>query len=721
MHVARDAEFCYLDAEKCPVTGLPVRPRPDWTFFTQDGHYTGYITQIGSTIFIYKAVGLPQPEDSPHSAAHVHRFLAENLPPGEKFYAVFDYSELVSPPVANRLRVLQELEQLKPKIHLIVFFGMSGRVRTIVQVAFFLSRMSRRMFVCSGYVEALRTIQTNITLRGIHNNPVDCADADVALLLRLLSQLVWEEDYTLEVPSLPAGHRLSVAFRAIEVLRDDFRSLQAENRQKQEHLAQANRIKDEFIANMSHEMRTPLNGILGAVQLLQLSNPSERQRYYLKILHESASSLLSGINDLLDLAALDSGRMQKKCRRIQLRTFFAGALGMFEPTAAGKGVVLDLQIAEAVPDAVMGDDDRIRQIVLNLLANAVKFTQRGRVVLHVSTAERIDDTVLLHIQVRDTGPGIPVAWQSRIFERFEQIDSDSEAAFGGTGLGLSISRELAHFLGGDVVLQESDAGGSCFLLQVPVQLASQLVTTEPQSDVGQERPQFSACMLVVDDNEVNRLVLSGLLNSCGISTIESSSGSDALEKIEEYDVDGVFLDCKMPGMDGYATAEAIRARKDAKRSLPIAAVTAYTEPKFADQAEIAGMDAILQKPVRREQLLLLLERWCVPHCAQGTAGWTVDVNNGQFQRAIQTRLRKAREQDIPDLYTAVEAGDRETVGRIAHGLYGVLAQIAAEEPAQRIREIETALSQGENALTIRLRITIFEQSLHYWCETSFAV
>ncbi|AFG36360.1 ATP-binding protein [Spirochaeta africana] len=706
--------FNYLEGTECPVTGLPIIPRPEWSFFTRDNHYTGYITQVGSNVFIYTAIGRPVPEDSPQSAANVHRFLDENLPPDGRFYALFDYSRLVTPPVKNRLNVLKELRALLPRIRLIIFFGMTGSLRSVVQLAVFLSGMGDRMFVCRGYREALHIVRADQLRHGIRNTPAGTGSS--AELLKLLTELVWEQNYDVSIPELPEDHQFQQVYQAVEVLRKDLQDLLQENRRKQEILEKANRVKTDFIANMSHEMRTPLNAILGTVQLLQLGRPTHEQQRYLKILHDAADTLLAGVNELLDISAIDDGRLTISPRKTDLPGFLQGVVDMFIPLCSSKQLSIGCELDPALPPVVVLDRDRLRQVLVNLLGNAVKFTARGSIMLRASA----DDTWLV-LHISDTGYGIPADNRSRVFERF--VRGETPAAQSGTGLGLAISRELTELMGGQLLLESSSPAGSSFLLQLPLLLpdaAQTAAVAQPAAATqaagmpqpaaatqaaGMPQPAAAATSspdtpmeplkspstpigfagklaLVVDDNEVNLLILAELLRAEGLEVITASAGESALKLLHQRMVDVVFLDCSMPGMDGFTLARIIREEIAAVDQLPVVAVTAFTEAQYTAAAHAAGMDMVLYKPIRRADLRRVLQQF-------GSLVAEPDLSRAEWmQPVIRERLDRLLKEDVPNMEQAVAGDNPEELQRIAHSLYGFLAQIDAVWAASLARQLE---------------------------------
>lgn len=717
----QNLRFDYFNTTKCPVTGYEIIPRPEWTFTTIDDHYTGYITQVGNNIFIYKAVGQPTPVDSPRSRAHVRRFLEEHLASGEKFYALFDYSELIPPPVRNRTNLLKSLKELLPKLNLVIFFNMNPPMRTVVNIAIHLSGIRKHMFTARGYEDALTIVKTDMLRTGIQNTSGGSQSEIANHLMSLLGRLIWEEDYDAEIPQLPPDHDFSGVFDAVSVLRNDLREAQKENLHKQELLEQANRIKDEFIENMSHEMRTPLNGIIGAVHLLEKTELSTEQQHYSMILKQASTSLLGGVNQLLDLAVLDTGQQQVRSVNFSLSDFFSSTAAIFEPSCNEKKLALEVYIDDVLPDAVSGDRDRIRQVLINLLANAVNYTSRGAI--NVEVEGQVQERLLyLSVRVRDSGCGISEDMQERLFQRFSKgVTAFSDA--GGSGLGLSISRGLARQLGGELQLEFSTSEGSVFLLELPLTIVDSADLTDEANRESADNLVGSQAVpaewkraLVVDDDAINRDVLCGFLKHLGINTEQAASAREALKIFHAGDFDILFVDCSMPDMDGTTLVRHLRDNFEKARYIPMLAVTAYTEKQKGQEIKNAGMNDILTKPLGFQQVQAAVGKYLgsAEVLSEDAPIADNELLDPELLPVLCDRIKQYLESDLPVMKQALGSGDLSIIKKRAHSLHGVLAQLGIHEEARRLRKIEHASDDEHGSADLEILITDSEKSLAAW-------
>jgi|GEM_PF-505611 len=488
----------------------------------------------------------------------------------------------------------------------------------------------------------------------------------------------------------------------------------------------ANQAKSTFLATMSHEIRTPMNGVLGMIDVLQRQGLDGPQRRTVSTIRDSAQSLLRIIDDVLDFSKIEAGRLELEETAFSLSGLIDGVAGTFRQQAIIKGLALDVEIDAGSDDALVGDPTRVRQVLFNLLGNAIKFTERGRITLHAGTEPLGQGATKVTIAVSDTGIGLSPDQRARLFQPFAQADSSTTRRFGGTGLGLSIVRRLAQLMKGDIAVESRQGAGSTFTVTLtlmaapadsPLNTTLRTATRAPRSAAAR-RSKSGARILIADDHPVNREVLVRQLELLGIASDTANDGVEALEAWAAADghYTAVLADIHMPRMDGHELTRQIRAA-EAKRGTsatrtPIVAVTANAMKGEDERCLAAGMDAYLAKPVNMDQLRTTLERWMpiddvardgsdpddTPKPPSAIDRNVLSAWLGDDDAAINSLLAKFRDTAVAaerEIGAASRAGDLPTLAAAAHKLKGAAQTVGAAGVGAAAATLEQAGKGGD--------------------------
>lgn len=463
-------------------------------------------------------------------------------------------------------------------------------------------------------------------------------------------------------------------------------------------------IKENFMANMSHEIRTPLNAILGFTHLLSMRKLEAEPEEFVRAIQKAGESLLAIINDILDLSKIEAGMMRIEKTPFSVRGLFHSVKTLFFERIREKRLEIKLDIDEDVPDTLIGDATRLTQILVNLIGNAVKFTERGFVLVRVYTI-KIDNhanRVELGCSVCDTGIGISKANIGGIFDRFQQAEDSTTRNYGGTGLGLSIVKDLLVLLKGTIEVESSPGKGTAFHFSIPYLLSSPQVNDVQQTadDLPQSYRPGAIAILVVDDNQMNQNLMKHLLKGWNLSFDIAGNGAEALALLKDRTYDVVLMDIQMPGMDGYETTQ--RIRKQLKLDVPVIAMTAHAMAGEREKCLSFGMNDYLPKPINERQLYAYISRFAkLDHenrsndsveAAQELLYAYIDLSymkeisrgNIQYEKQVTAQFLELIPQALAGIDKALLNNDFTAVGPIAHDLKTSMSIMGMTDEMERI-------------------------------------
>jgi signal transduction histidine kinase/CheY-like chemotaxis protein len=376
-------------------------------------------------------------------------------------------------------------------------------------------------------------------------------------------------------------------------------------RDKAEEMSQA---KGEFLANMSHEIRTPMNGVIGTLQLLSDTKLAPEQQEYVNTAHKSAHSLLTILNDILDLSKIEAGKLNIELIPLDLREIVGELITLHTMTAEEKCIQLHAEIDDELARVLIGDPTRIRQILANLVSNALKFTEKGHVLLRIKVTSVDDNNADIRFEVEDTGIGIRDEIKDKLFNEFTQADGSTTRKYGGTGLGLAIVRQLVELMHGRFGVESVAGEGSTFWFRITLPIGEEQAVKQPRSKQQEVKEFLHGHVLLVEDNPINQMVAQKMLEKIGLQSTLASDGQEALDMLEQGEFDAVLMDCQMPVMDGFEATRRIR-QQGAWLALPVIAMTANVMEGDREKCIAAGMNDYIGKPVVEADLKKTLARW----------------------------------------------------------------------------------------------------------------
>jgi len=493
---------------------------------------------------------------------------------------------------------------------------------------------------------------------------------------------------------------------------------------------EASRAKTTFLAMMSHEIRTPMNGILGTLRLLDKTRLSEKQRYFTNVINSASRSLLDILNDVLDFSSIEAGKIEVGQLPFDLHALADEVITLMEPTAEEKGLKLRAEIDAGIERGLMGDAGKLRQVLLNLITNAIKFTEQGSVALKVAVINHHANHVALRFDVIDTGIGIDGGMIEAIFEPFTQVDTSLSKKEGGIGLGLAICQRLIMAMGGTIHASQVASGGAC----ITVELVLDYVCEETQA-LGHTLKDAAVAechqlkVLLVEDDDINRMVSQSFLEEFGHQVTSVTEAEAAIDQLVEADFDIILTDISLPGMDGLELTQAIRAFEDKKKAqIPIVAISAHVLKQEVDYYQRSGITAFLGKPYEQETLNEVLQRSFnynladQPEVYQVPPIEKVDCHDVLLRDAqvigfdvvndmVEMFFSSSRE-TVADMGESMEQQDWLMLAKQAHKLKGAASSIGLNDLWQLAQELETiALDESPEITELWQRFeVIYEQA-----------
>lgn len=517
-------------------------------------------------------------------------------------------------------------------------------------------------------------------------------------------------------------------YRATASLRRSLETIEVQNLEleiSRQEAENASQVKSKFLADMSHEIRTPLNGVIGFINLLKRSELNAVQQNYISIIHKSAKNLLSIINDILDFSKIEAGKLRIEREIMDIRDCVQETLTLFAPYFVEKSLKIIPIIHSNVPHQVLGDPLRIKQVITNLVNNAIKFTDEGSIILRVFLESESLTQAILRILITDTGPGLSQDEQLGLFQAFHQVNMSMDQKLGGSGLGLVICKKLVEQMGGEIGLESEIGKGSTFWFTCEVGKVFQPEISK-ESEIQAESLTFlsSANILAVDDNEDNLTLIQYLLKELGAKVTTCCSGRAALNLLEETTFDLIFMDIRMPEMNGIEATHAIRALEQRKKraQTPIVALTAHALISEQEALLAAGIDDYLTKPIDENQLHTLLCKWIQGKTQLKSIDWAlaekIAGDKKDLAKELFEKLKLNIAQDLEKINNAFESKNWQVLYDEVHRLHGASCYCGVPLLTRCLKNLEISLAKNMHSEIINTKIIDLNRSVQELLEVN---
>lgn len=744
---------CYEDALRAALAVLEQDPptasdsntirvtRPEWCFERKD--FRAQIGTIGGDILFTETRGVLR-------AAYVEEFadlyrsvLAQMTMPDGHYYRIADWSRLENSPWRARVRYAEALRRMHRQYpcKLIVLVGVKALIRTMLRASGHIVRVP--IVLTQTFDGALAAVARHKHFGRVAARPrrwfqfwnkKSYSDQQIRSYVKDLQDFMigldWDTQAVLADGRITPAHPFMPLYESMALIKQDIEEALRESRKTEElrmekEVAEiASQTKSQFLMNMSHEIRTPLNGIIGFAEIIGRREDPELAAAHAQRIVSEGRKLLELINQLLDLNKIEAGRLEIESRPFSLEHLLTDTMEAFGTLARRKGLDCRLCLKENVPNAVAGDALRIREVIQNLVGNAIKFTEEGSVILTVDVRENRNQTAMLLLQVDDTGIGIPAQKLDTIFEHFEQVDGSMTRSHGGTGLGTAIAKQLVELMGGTIGVRSVVGRGSTFWFTLPVKILPALTPTEelnPYWNLSRVQGPCatSSCIgriLVAEDYPINQDVIRHHLEGAGHSVTIMEDGASAVAAYGRQAFDLILMDLQMPVMDGFQATRAIRAKDE---TVPIVALTASADSATREDCYAVGMNDILIKPISRDTFLAVVDKWLQAHGvttgeppaslepapaeeAAPESCETIDYARaldefGGDEELLGTLIHQFLEdveQRRQNLRKALCAADLETLRADAHKIKGGAANLTALPLSRAAANLEQAAKAG---------------------------